>query len=88
MEIERAEINQVAPRGLGKVSAQTSESMHGKSEKYLVRYNPNWSNPNSHIDDTCRPLKMGPIWKLMAPPDPTFSIFQCLLVIQSDWSTY
>ena len=49
-EIERAEMNQVAPRGLGKVSAQTSESMHGKFEKYLARYSPNWSNAKSLLD--------------------------------------
>ena len=50
-EIERAEMNQVAPRGLGKVSAQTSESMHGKFEKDLEHYSPNWSNPRGLLDD-------------------------------------
>ena len=50
MEIERAEMNQEAPRGLGKVSAQTSESMHGKFKKYLAHYSPNWSNPKGLLD--------------------------------------
>ena len=40
--------------------------------------------PSFNPSKGCRPLKMGPIWNLMAPPDPKFFIFQLLLVIQSD----
>ena len=47
-------MNSDAPRGLGKVSTQTSESMHSRFAKHLERFNPNWSNPNSHLDDLFR----------------------------------
>ena len=49
-EIERAEMNQEAPRGLGKVSAQTSESMHNRFPKHLAHFNPNWLDTKRHLE--------------------------------------
>jgi len=47
MEIE---MNPHAPRGLGKVSTQTSESMHSRFAKHLARFSPNFSDPNRLLD--------------------------------------
>ena len=49
--------NPDAPRGLGKVSTQASESMHCRFAKHLANFNPNWSSPNSHLDTLFRATK-------------------------------
>ena len=54
MEIE---MNPDAPRGLGKVSTQTSESMHCRFAKHLENFNPNWSDPNCLLDALFRATK-------------------------------
>ena len=47
MEIK---MNPEAPRGLGKVSTQTSESMHCRFAKHLALFNPNWSDTTRLLD--------------------------------------
>ena len=42
-------MNPDAPRGLGKVSAQTSESMHSRFAKHLERFKPNWTDTNRSL---------------------------------------
>ena len=44
------EMNPHAPRGLGKVSTQSSESMHSRFAKHLDNFNPNWSDIKGHSE--------------------------------------
>ena len=42
---DELEVRPEAPRGLGRVSKQTPESMHHKFDKYVERFNPHWNCP-------------------------------------------
>ena len=42
------------PRGLGRVSTQTAESMHHRYEKYLERFNPHWNCPDLLVEELYR----------------------------------